>query len=111
MLSHPLIVDAAEASFVPVCIFNNTEGDRDAEVRVSFEEPSWNNPVVRFIDPERKDLIARNGRDWTVSGMVRRMVQALEIATRRAFQNGGPGRLGRLTSWLRAMGCVRLAHL
>ncbi len=80
MLSHPLIVDAAEASFVPVCIFNNTEGDRDAEVRVSFEEPSWNNPVVRFIDPERKDLIARNGRDWTVSGMVRRMVQALEVS-------------------------------
>lgn len=78
MLSHPLIVDAAETSFVPVCIFNNTDGDTDAEVRELFEEPAWNNPVVRFLDADRNDLIERNGRDWTAGGMIHRMVQALE---------------------------------
>ena len=39
------------------------------------------------------------------------MIQALEVATVMAFQNGEPGRLGLLASWLQAMGCVRLAHL
>lgn len=77
MLSHPFIVDAAQSSFVPLCIFNNTEGDHDAEVRELFEEPAWNNPVVRFLDEERSDIVPRNGDDWTVGGMARRMASVL----------------------------------
>ena len=39
------------------------------------------------------------------------MIQALEVATRVAFENEEPGRLGLLASWLQAIGCVRLIHL
>jgi len=58
VLSHPLIVEAIEAEFVPVAIFNNKRGV-DAEVLKYFNEPSWNNPVVRIIDRNKKDLVKR----------------------------------------------------
>ncbi len=47
-LRHPLVVEAIEAYFVPVCIFNN-KGGADAAALKKFEEPSWNNPVVRIV--------------------------------------------------------------
>lgn len=77
MLSHPLIVEAAETLFVPACVHNNTTGDADHEVLQSFGEPAWNNPVVRILDADRKDLVPRNGRDWTVAGVAGAMVRAL----------------------------------
>lgn len=78
MLTHPLLVDAIERLFVPVCIYNNTKGDDDAHIRDAFKEPSWNNPVVRIIDAERKDVVPRLAGDWTVGGLAGAMVAALK---------------------------------
>jgi hypothetical protein len=57
-LTHPLIVEAMEDLFVPLCIYNNHKGD-DARVLKKYGEPSWNNPVVRIVDQNGDDLTAR----------------------------------------------------
>ena len=77
MLSHPLIVEAAETLFVPVCIYNNTKGDDDQQVLKSFDEPAWNNPVVRILDADRNPLAERIGKHWTVDALANAMVEAL----------------------------------
>lgn len=77
VLSHPQIVEAIETLFVPVAIYNNHSGE-DERILSSFGEPSWNNPVVRIITPERKELIPRLNRDYTKSGLVRAMITALQ---------------------------------
>ncbi len=57
-LSHPLIVEAIETCFVPVCIFNN-KGGKDAEALKIFGEPAWNNPVVRIVRADNQDVVLR----------------------------------------------------
>lgn len=61
VMSNPLIVDAIENEFVPLCIYNNEKG-ADAEVLKRFNEPTWNNPVARIIDANGKDLTPRMAR-------------------------------------------------
>jgi hypothetical protein len=80
-LSHPLIVDAAE-EFVPIAIYNNV-GGKDAEILKRFSEPAWNNPVVRFLDENEKDVIPRKEGVYSVAELVDRMVLALEKAERK----------------------------
>lgn len=80
MLSHPTIVEIAETSFVPLSIYNNTEGDHDAAVRIAFDEPAWNNPVVRFVDHEHRDLVPPITSDWSLEALARGMASALEAA-------------------------------
>ncbi|MCB0549525.1 MAG: thioredoxin family protein [Phaeodactylibacter sp.] len=77
VLSHPLIVEAIETLFVPVAIFNN-KGGKDAEVLRYYNEPSWNNPVVRIVDYGRLDLIPRVSGNYSQLGVVQAMVFALE---------------------------------
>lgn len=79
-MSHPLIVEAAETLFVPVCIHNNTKGDADDRVRKSFDEPAWNNPVVRILTADRSDLVPRIANRWTVAALADGMVQSLAEA-------------------------------
>ena len=76
VLSHPLVVEAAETLFVPVVVYNNVQG-RDAELLRSFGEPSWNNPVVRIIDADREALAPRLAGDYSVGGLAEAMVEAL----------------------------------
>ncbi len=57
-LSHPLIIEAIETYFVPVCIYNN-KGGKDADALKTFNEPSWNNPVVRIVRPDYDDIVPR----------------------------------------------------
>lgn len=45
-----------------------------------FEEPSWNNPVVRFVDADAKDVIPREDGVWKLGPLVARSVLALEAA-------------------------------
>ena len=78
VLSHPLIVDAVEHSFIPACVYNNSKGDADERVLKRFREPAWNNPVVRIIDPEGQLIVARIQGDWTLPTLARSMVSALE---------------------------------
>ncbi|MGB7291938.1 MAG: VPGUxxT family thioredoxin-like (seleno)protein, type 2 [Thermodesulfobacteriota bacterium] len=77
VLSQPLIVEAVESLFVPVAIYNNI-GGHDSKVLTSFGEPSWNNPVVRIITPDRKELVPRLSGDYSKLGIVTSMITALE---------------------------------
>ncbi len=74
------MVEAAESLFVPVAIRNNSEGDADARVRERFDEPAWNNPVVRILAPgDERDRIPRLHRreDWTRAALLEGMQAAL----------------------------------
>ncbi|MCP3920731.1 MAG: hypothetical protein GY711_34830 [bacterium] len=62
-------------------IRNNVEG-YEREVLERFEEPTWNNPVVRFVDAKQKDLIPRKDRVWKTGPLLARMEAALEAAER-----------------------------
>ena len=48
-MSHPLVVEAIESAFVPLLIHNNKQG-YDSQILKQFKEPSWNNPVIRYVD-------------------------------------------------------------
>lgn len=76
VLSHPLIVEAIESYFVPLAIYNN-KGGKDQEVLKYFREPAWNNPVVRFIDHRKQNLIPRLGGNYTPLAVVEHMVQVM----------------------------------
>ncbi|MBK8978657.1 MAG: hypothetical protein IPM29_22395 [Planctomycetes bacterium] len=94
MLSHPLIVEAAETLFTPVAIRNNTKGDAEAAIREAFEEPAWNNPVVRIVDPAtRADRIPRIADDWSLDATADALV-----AARRAAEREVPAWLALLAS-------------
>ena len=77
VLSHPLIVEAIEELFVPVAIFNN-KGGKDAQVLRYYGERAWNNPVVRIVGNNKKDLVNRVGGDYSTLGVVQAMVQSLQ---------------------------------
>ena len=79
VLTHPLIVDAAQTLFVPVAVFNN-RGGADGKALKSFREPAWNNPVVRIVDANRRELASRVAGDYTEQGLVEAMVTALRAA-------------------------------
>lgn len=74
------MVEAIEDNFVPVLIYNNKEVD--AKILKRFNEPSWNNPVTRFLDADLGDVIDRQDRVWTLNAMAKRMVAALKAAER-----------------------------
>ena len=77
VLSHPLLKDAIETSFVPIVVRNNVKGI-EAEIRERYEEPAWNNPVVRFVDAAEKDILPRKDRIWAAHGIAARMIASLE---------------------------------
>ena len=81
VLTHPLMVEAVEDLFVPVMILNNQKG-KDEQVLKRFNEPAWNNPVVRFLDPQQKELLPRQDRIWKRGTIASRMVHALKKAGR-----------------------------
>lgn len=58
VLSHPLMVDLIENEFIPLAIYNNRPCS-DAEILKLYNEPSWNNPVARFVDETGKDIIPK----------------------------------------------------
>lgn len=78
-----MIVEAAGSEFVPLCIYNSTRGGKDAEILKKFKEPAMNNPVVRFLDADGKDIIPRMGNDWTTPGLMKRMIETLEKLERK----------------------------
>lgn len=77
----PLLVEAAETLFHPVVVRNNVEG-YEREVLERYDEPTWNNPVVRFLDAGGADLIPRKDGVWSTGGQLARMVAALDAAER-----------------------------
>ena len=53
VLSNPTIISAIEEAFFPLAIFNN-KGGKDRETLNEYNEPSWNNPVVRIVNARGK---------------------------------------------------------
>ena len=79
-LSHPLLVEAIEDLFHPVLTYNNKESD--AATMKRFGEPTWNNPVVRYLDGEAADVIPREDGVWSIGGTAARAIRALDAAGR-----------------------------
>lgn len=77
-LSHPLIVEAIETYFVPVCIYNNRDG-KDSEALRTFEEPAWNNPVVRIVRANIQDIVLRMPNFNSSLQLVNGMRRALDM--------------------------------
>ncbi len=75
-LSHPLIVEAIESHFVPVCIYNN-KGGKDAAALKKFNEPAWNNPVVRIVGKDHSALVPRIFDFRSSAVLVSGMLQAM----------------------------------
>ncbi len=71
-----MIVKCIADDFVAVAVANNIKG-ADSEVLARFKEPAWNNPVVRILDADEKDLVPRRD-DYTAHVLMKRMVAALE---------------------------------
>lgn len=82
-LSHPLIVEAIETYFVPVCIFNN-KGGADAAALKKFGEPSWNNPVVRIVRADHSDVLPRMTNFNSTWQVVNGMRRALDLTANAA---------------------------
>jgi peptide methionine sulfoxide reductase MsrA len=80
-MSYPLLVEAIENEFVPLLIHNN-KGGEDAKILKKFNEPSWNNPVVRFLDSSGQDVTPRKDRIWTTVGIADRMLKTLKTSKR-----------------------------
>ena len=75
------MVEAIEDYFIPVVVYNNKS--EDAAILKAFNEPSWNNPVVRFLDKDGNDLIGRKAGVWSTSGLSARMIATLKAANRK----------------------------
>jgi hypothetical protein len=69
-------VEAAEDHFVPVLIYNNKKGN-DEKLLKRFEEPSWNNPVIRYVNSDETDLVPRKELVLTAAETASRMSAAL----------------------------------
>ena len=78
-LRLPLLVEAAEELFVPVAIRNNVEG-YEAEILARYDEPTWNYPVIRYVDEKGKDILPRKTQVWPEGPMLARMKEALTVA-------------------------------
>ena len=78
-MSHPLLVEAIETNFVPLLIRNNVKGYEE-EILKAYKEPSWNNPVIRYLDSNGKDIIPRKDNLWMRGETAARMAQALKAS-------------------------------
>ncbi|MBK7871223.1 MAG: thioredoxin family protein [Saprospiraceae bacterium] len=76
VLSHPLIAEAIENEFIPLAVYNNKGGD-DAKVLKLYNEPSWNNPVVRILDADGEDITSRISGNYSQLGVVKAMNEVL----------------------------------
>lgn len=81
VLSNPLMVEAIEQYFVPLAIFNN-KGGEDALILSKYNEPSWNNPVVRIVDQQGQNVVPRLASNYSAVGLYQSMDAALTKAKR-----------------------------
>ena len=76
VLSNPLMTEAIENEFIPLAIFNN-KGGNDAKILKKYNEPSWNNPVVRIVNGDGDNLVPRVASDYSAKGLYHAMIKAL----------------------------------
>ena len=76
VLSNPLLTEAIENEFIPLAIFNNKRG-KDLVILKKYNEPTWNNPVVRIVNKKGDNLVKRVASDYSAKGLYKAMVKAL----------------------------------
>lgn len=76
VLTHPLIVEAIETYFIPLAIHNN-KGGEDAAILKRYNEPSWNNPVVRVVDENGDEVMKRLSGNYSLAGLSAYLTNAL----------------------------------
>lgn len=76
VLQNALLVEAIEDIFVPLAIYNNKSG-HDQEVLELYNEPAWNNPVVRIVNADGRDLLPRLSGHYTPYDVVDYIQKAL----------------------------------
>lgn len=77
VLSHPLMTEAIENEFIPLAIFNNKKA-KDLEILKKYNEPTWNNPVVRIVNNKGENIVSRLANDYSSMGLYKSMINALE---------------------------------
>ncbi len=77
VMSNPLLVEAIENEFIPLAIFNN-KGGKDKQILQKYNEPTWNNPVVRIVDKNGKNLTQRIAGDYSTLGVYNAITQVLQ---------------------------------
>ncbi len=82
ILSHPLIVEAIESCFIPLCIFNN-KGGKDKLILEKFNEPTWNNPVIRIINSNEKDIVKRQADFRNMSKTITTIIEAIHTSGKK----------------------------
>ncbi|WP_262272540.1 VPGUxxT family thioredoxin-like (seleno)protein, type 2 [Microvirga yunnanensis] len=78
VLTHPLMVELIADRFVPVAIFNNHPG-ADAELLRRYNEPSWNNPVVRFQGPDGTELLSKLADRYDALALHEKITAVLKV--------------------------------
>lgn len=82
VLSDPLLTEMIQNEFIPLAIYNNKSGP-DKEILKKFNEPAWNNPVVRIVDSNGKDIVSRVNGNYTALGLHKAMIRALQITKKK----------------------------
>ncbi len=70
------MVEIIETAFIPLVIYNKSGKDR--ETLLQFKEPSWNNPVVRIINQDGRDLVDHTGEFKSESLILSKVMEVLE---------------------------------
>ncbi|AXT18655.1 thioredoxin family protein [Flavobacteriaceae bacterium AU392] len=81
VLSHPLMVEAIEDQFIPLAIYNNKEG-KDKQILQLYNEPSWNNPVVRIVNAKGENVVNRIAGNYSAKALYSTMTTSLEKANK-----------------------------
>jgi len=76
VLSNPLMTEAIENEFIPLAIFNN-KGGSDKKILDKYNEPTWNNPVVRIVNAKGDNIANRVASDYSAIGLYKAMIMAL----------------------------------
>ena len=77
ILSDPLIVEAIESHFIPLCIYNNVKG-HDRKILERYNEPTWNNPVARVVDKGGIDITDRLAGNYSKQGVLDLIVEGIQ---------------------------------
>ncbi len=76
VLSNGDFIAFVMESFIPVAVYNNRPGS-DVEILQRYNEPAWNNPVIRVVDGSGQDIIERIADCYEPVSLIRKLKSAL----------------------------------
>jgi len=78
VLSDPIIRDFLRDEFVACVVNNRGQTSEDRATLKRFNEPYLNNPVVRFVNGNEAELVARASGIYNAHGILVRMIAAFQ---------------------------------